>query len=94
MEFIFAIISLVAVVGMFITIFFITHDDWEDTKMAIRRHFQDEIVGALIVLVMFMLAITIWFGLCAFNNTFWHMDYSTTDDVLWKKNDKVEEVIK
>lgn len=82
MEFVILIAALI--IGYFITfsIPFLVYEKWSSVK---RILLEDDamLLGWMIVFGLFMATIIAIF-LCAMNNTFWHIDYITTEG-LWKK---------
>jgi len=70
---------------MLIGIPYMVHEDWSRTKRALKRKFDgDGTLGMLYIGIGLLMACVIFVTLCAFNNTFWHIDYWTTEG-LWKK---------
>ena len=85
MEFVFGLISLLISAGILILIPYMVYDNWESTKRELKRQFNDDdgILGLLYLMIGFLFASVIFILLCAFNNTFWHLDYLTVEG-LWK----------
>lgn len=86
MEFVFGLIALLVAAGVLLLIPYMVYDNWEGAKRALKRQFNDDdgILGLIYLLIGFLFASTIFILLCAFNNTFWHLDYLTTEG-LWEK---------
>lgn len=86
MEFVFGLIGLLFGFGMLILIPYAVYGNWVDTKRELKRMFtyNDGIIGGLYVILGLFLALLIFVFLCACNNSFWHLDYLTTEG-LWKK---------
>jgi len=86
MEFIFGVIGLLVSVGILTFIPYMVYDNWNDTKIALKRQlfYDNGILGVFYVLIGIILAMVIFITLCAFNNTFWHLDYLTTVGI-WKR---------
>ncbi len=85
MEFVFLLIGLLFGGGILLLIPYMVYGTWEATIRSIKWQFEgDGILGVLYIFIGFMLGIVMFIGLCAFNNTFWHLDYATCDG-LWKK---------
>ena len=86
MEFVFGLIGLLVSAGILTLIPYMVYDNWADAKRALKRQFNDDdgILGLLYIVMGLLLAMTIFITLCAFNNTFWHLDYLTTKGI-WEK---------
>lgn len=85
MEFLLGLISLVISVAIFIGIPYAIYEDWFETKIALKEQFDgDGILGLIYVMMCLLVALVIFVTLCAFNNSFWHIDYWTTEG-LWNK---------
>jgi len=80
MEFLIVFLSIILAIGSVMLMFFMVHDTWAQIKKAL----QTTELFVFIIFSTFMLALTFAIVLFAFNNTFWHIDYLTTEG-LWKK---------
>jgi len=94
MEFLLILISLMLTALFMIGFIYLGEGDLGGTMRHIRRQFRDEILGAGLIISYLAVSFFIFAVLCALNNSYWHVDYATTNNALWKKYDRVEEVIK
>jgi len=85
MEILFIIISLLMVVVFILTIVMFVHGSWSQTRRAIKRYFSDDggFLGILLIFLGIMLTMIFFITLCAFNNSFWHIDYMFAEG-QWK----------
>jgi uncharacterized membrane protein len=86
MEFVFGLIALLVAAGILTFIPYMVYENWNNAKRALKNEFSydDGILGILYILIGIILATVIFITLCAFNNTFWHLDYLTTEGI-WEK---------
>lgn len=86
MEFVFGLIGLLVSIGVLTLMPYMVYGNWRDAKRALNRQFDDDggILGLIYIVMGLLLALTIFITLCACNNTFWHLDYLTTEGI-WEK---------
>lgn len=86
MEFFNLFVGLLFATLMLTGIPYMVYGNWDGAKRSLKRQFteDDGILGIMYILIGIMIAMLIFATMCAFNNTFWHIDYWTTEG-LWKK---------
>lgn len=80
MEIVFALISIVVTAAFILLMGRTVLGSWRKAK----RFFSDSVISFYYIALGLFCAMIIFAFLCALNNTYWHLDYLTTEG-LWQR---------